>query len=80
MARTKKETSRVDEMLNDLLADCQTPEEILGKSGLLQQLSQRLIERALVGELNFHLKDWRTVYEIAVMLSTGEPYALQALR
>jgi transposase-like protein len=56
MARKKKETNHVDEMLDQLLADCQTPEDILGESGLLQQLSKRLIERALVGELNHHLK------------------------
>lgn len=56
MVRKKKETNRVDEMLDELLADCQTPEDILGESGLLKQLSKRLIERALVGELNHHLK------------------------
>ena len=56
MARKTKETNRVDEVLDDLLADCQSPEDILGESGLLKQLSQRLIERALVGELNHHLK------------------------
>ena len=56
MARKKKEPNRVDEMLDELLADCQTPEDILGESGLLKQLSQRLIERALAGELNHHLK------------------------
>lgn len=56
MARKKKETNRVDEMLDELLADCQTPEDILGESGLLKQLSKRLIERALAGELNHHLK------------------------
>jgi transposase-like protein len=56
MARKKKETNRVDEMLDELLADCQTPEDILGESGLLKQLSQRLIERALAGELTHHLK------------------------
>jgi putative transposase len=41
MVRKKKEVSRVDEMLDELLADCQTPEEILGESGLLKQLSKR---------------------------------------
>lgn len=56
MARKQKETNRVDEMLDELLADCQTPEDILGESGLLKQLSKRLIERALAGELNHHLK------------------------
>ena len=56
MARKKPEPNRVDELLDELLADCQSPEEILGESGLLKQLSKRLIERALVGELNHHLK------------------------
>jgi putative transposase len=39
-----------------LLLDCHGPEDILGESGLLTQLSQRLIERALAGELNHHLQ------------------------
>jgi len=56
MAQKQEETNRLDEMLDDLLADCQTPEDILGESGLLKQLSKRLIERALAGELNHHLK------------------------
>ncbi len=56
MVRKKKESNHVDEMLDELLADCQTPEDILGESGLLKQLSKRLIERALAGELNHHLK------------------------
>lgn len=42
-------------MLDDLLADCQGPEDILGESGLLKQLSARLVERALAGELSHHL-------------------------
>jgi hypothetical protein len=40
MVRKQKETNRVDELLDDLLADCQSPEEILGELGLLKQLSQ----------------------------------------
>jgi putative transposase len=56
MARRKVQPNRVDELLDDLLADCHSPEDIVGESGLLKQLSQRLIERALAGELNHHLK------------------------
>jgi putative transposase len=56
MVRRKKEPNRVDEMLDELLLDCHGPEDILGESGLLTQLSQRLIERALAGELNHHLQ------------------------
>ena len=55
MARTKKESNRVDELLDELLADHRTPDEILGEAGLLKQLSKRLIERALAGELTHHL-------------------------
>ena len=56
MARKKKEPNRVDDLLDDLLSDCQSPEEILGESGLLKQLTKRLVERALAGELGHHLK------------------------
>jgi putative transposase len=56
MTRKRQETNRVDELLDELLTDYQSPEEILGESGLLKQLTQRLIERALVGELSHHLR------------------------
>ena len=56
MARDKQTSNRVDELLDELLAEHQSPEEILGESGLLKQLSKRLIERALAGELNHHLQ------------------------
>lgn len=32
-----------------------TPEEIAGEDGLLQQLTKRLYERALEGEMSHHL-------------------------
>ena len=57
MPRKKKETNRVDAILDELLEEHQTPEAILGESGLLKQLSKRLIERALAGELNHHLRN-----------------------
>ena len=50
MRRKNQELNRADE----LLEDCQSPEEILGESGLLKQLTKRLVERALAGELNHH--------------------------
>ncbi|NJL55536.1 IS256 family transposase [bacterium] len=55
MVRKKKEPNHIDDMLDDLLADCQGPEDILGESGLLKQLRARLVERALAGELSHHL-------------------------
>lgn len=57
MSKKKQELNRADELLDELLSDCQSPEEILGESGLLKQLTKRLVERALAGELNHHLKD-----------------------
>jgi hypothetical protein len=55
MTRKRQETNCVDELLDELLTDYQSLEEILGESGLLK-LTQRLIERALVGELSHHLR------------------------
>jgi len=55
MGRKKKEPNRVDDLLDELLEDCVTPEDILGKSGLMGQIKKRLVERALAGELNAHL-------------------------
>lgn len=57
MARKKQEPNRVDALLDELLEEHQTPEEILGESGLLKQLTKRLIERALAGELSHHLNN-----------------------
>jgi putative transposase len=56
MARAKKKVkSRAEELLDELLSECKGPEEILGKNGLVQQLTKRAIERALAGELTTHL-------------------------
>jgi putative transposase len=43
------------EILDELLKDYQKPEDLLGQSGLLQQLSKALIERVLEGELTHQL-------------------------
>jgi len=43
------------EILDELLKDYQKPEDLLGQSGLLQQLSKALIERVLEGELTQQL-------------------------
>jgi putative transposase len=44
----------VDKMLDELLKG-KKPEEILGQEGLLTELTKRLVERALQGELTTHL-------------------------
>jgi transposase-like protein len=49
------DTAKVNTLLDELLKDCQSPEEILGQPGLLKQLTKRLVERALAGDLTAHL-------------------------
>ena len=42
-------------LLDELLKDYQTPEQILGENGILKQLTKRLAERALQAEMPHHL-------------------------
>jgi hypothetical protein len=44
-----------DDVVDQLLAGARTEEEIVGPGGLLAQLTQRLVERALEVELTDHL-------------------------
>ena len=44
-----------DELLDELIKDCKTPEDLLGKHGLLKELSKGLLERMLQGEMTHHL-------------------------
>jgi putative transposase len=56
MSRPIKSTNpKVDQLLDNLLRDYTSPEQILGEQGLLKQLTQRLVERALQAELGHHL-------------------------
>ncbi len=48
------EPNDVDQLLDQMLKG-KTPEEILGKDGVLKGLTKRLVERALEGELTAHL-------------------------
>lgn len=50
----KKEKSPLDESLDNLLKG-KSPKEILGQDGLLDQLTKRLVERALEAEMTEHL-------------------------
>ncbi len=36
MSRRKKAPSKVDQLIDELLEDCHSPEDILGESGLLK--------------------------------------------
>src|SRR6185437_3411364 len=43
------------ELIDELLKDYQRPEDLIGESGLLKQLTKALVERALKSELTHHL-------------------------
>ena len=43
------------ELIDRLLAGCETPEDVIGESGLLKQLTKAVLERALQAELSTHL-------------------------
>jgi putative transposase len=46
----------IDEtLIDELFANCKSPEDILGKNGLLKELTKGIMERALKGELTAHL-------------------------
>jgi transposase-like protein len=42
-------------LIDNLLKDYKTPEEILGDNGLLKQLTKAVLERAMQAELTQHL-------------------------
>jgi putative transposase len=42
-------------LIDTLLADYKTPEDIIGKHGLLKQLTKKLLERAMQAEMTEHL-------------------------
>jgi putative transposase len=47
---TNKST-KTDELLDDLLKDCEGPDDILGERGLLKGVMKQLVARALHVEL-----------------------------
>ncbi len=51
----RREKSKQDTLIDELLKDGHEPKDILGRNGLLQQLTKRLIERTLQAELSEHL-------------------------
>lgn len=44
-----------DQLIDQLLADYKSPEDLLGQQGLLKQLTKKLAERALEAEMEQHL-------------------------
>jgi transposase-like protein len=49
------DTTVTPELLDQLLANCSKPEDLLGEEGLFKQLNKALIERSLGAELSEHL-------------------------
>lgn len=47
--------NEVNELLDKLIADYKTPEDLLGENGLLKQLTKAVMERALEAEMTHHL-------------------------
>ena len=47
--------SKQDTLIDELIEDVSDPKDILGKNGLLKQLTKRLVERTLEAELTDHL-------------------------
>jgi transposase-like protein len=43
------------ELLDELLKECENPEELLGQNGLLKELTKGLVERMLHAEMTNHL-------------------------
>jgi len=52
----KEAKKRTDQLIDELLARSGlSPEAVLGQRGLVAQLTKRVVERALAGELTHHL-------------------------
>ena len=52
MAKAK---SRKEELIDELLKECESPDDIVGENGLLKELTESLLSRALEGEMTHHL-------------------------
>ena len=50
-----RKKSKQDALIDELLQDGHDAKDILGKDGLLKQLTKRLVERTLEAELTDHL-------------------------
>lgn len=49
------------ELLDELLKDCPNPQDLLGETGLLKQLTKALVERCLEAEIDTHLDDSKQI-------------------
>jgi putative transposase len=53
--KAEKESKFSTELLDELLGESKTAQDLLGSNGLLKTLSKALLERMLEGEMNHHL-------------------------
>ena len=60
MKKQRHSDPKVEKLLDELVQDYSSPEQILGEEGSIKQLSKRLIERALQAELTHHLQNTPT--------------------
>ena len=44
-----------EELLQELMKEYKNPEDLLGENGIMEQLKKALIERAMEGEMTYHL-------------------------
>jgi transposase-like protein len=44
-----------DEILEEILKEYKNPEDLIGKDGILKELTKRLVEKAMESELTHHL-------------------------
>ncbi len=64
----------------DRLIKGKAPEDILGQSGLVKDLTRRLVERVLEGEMTAHLgyekhaQEWRDQFNVSLDPVTAESY------
>jgi putative transposase len=49
------DTSKEDRLIQELLANYKTPEDLIGEGGLLKRLTKKLVEGALGAEMTHHL-------------------------
>ena len=50
-----RSNTQTDVLLEELVKDCQSPQDIWGEHGSVKRLTKRLLERALQTELTHHL-------------------------
>jgi len=63
-----------DELLNVLMKNYKKPEDLIGENGLLKQLTQKLLERAMQAELTERLGT-RNILPKVIIAATPETVA-----